>query len=282
LAFVVLQLYATQGCKQREVACYWQAGEVRIDGEVDDWAGIPGEYYKEQGLVFSVSSDSTNLYLLLSFRNPAWAMAIRQTGLTIWLDPEGGKSKDFGLRYRGGPTPAQIRDLPGVGHLSPLGMPRPDKHDQGDVADTGAFNELRVFSRGNKDGRAIFADGSQGPSASYGLPKGVFCYELSIPLTGGAGETVSLSARPGQMIGIGAHWGEMNIRERRPSRGDGVRSPGRGGPRPGGGFGGPGADRRPGLLEEQNMWMRTRLALGRPALDPVRSQAITGAQERDQ
>lgn len=282
LAFIVLLLYTTQGCKQKEVACYWQAEEVRIDGEVDDWTGIPGEYYKDKGIVFSVSSDSTNLYLLLSFRNPAWAMAIRQTGLTIWLDPGGGKSKDFGVHYRGGASPAQIRELSGADRLPPPGMPRPDESDRGDAADTGAFNELRVLAGGNSDGRAVFADGSQGPAASYGLPKGIFCYELSIPLAADGGETVSLSARPGWMIGIGAHWGKMNIRERRPSIGDRSRSPGMGGPRRGGGFGGPSASRRPALPEEQDMWVRTRLALGSTTVDQVRPQESPAGQKRDQ
>jgi hypothetical protein len=254
------------GCKQEEVDCYWPSRHVSVDGQVDDWSGIPGKYYPDEGLVFSVANDSANIYLLLSFRNPMWAMAIRHSGLTVWLDPKGKKNKAFGFRYRGGPSSGQLRQLRTADHMPTPWMTPPEESGRKQVADTEAFDELRLITSDNSEGVSVFADGSQGPAAGHGLPKGIFCYEFSIPLESLAAQGYSLLAQPGRMIGVGAHWGKLD-RPRRPSRLEGMNEgppgmgegpPGMGGRR---GGRGPGGGFRTESAKEQDIWVRTRLAV---------------------
>jgi hypothetical protein len=217
-------------------------------------------------MVFSVSNDSNNVYLLLSFRDPGWAMAVRRTGLTIWLDPAGKKGRQFELFYRGGPSLGELQELKGPDGLPEPNMMPPEARASEHPSDTGAFNKLQVITPDDSEPANLATDGSQGPAADHGVPHGIFCYELAVPLDSAGLEPNALAARLGRIIGIGARWGDRDRIDRSaPSHGMAGGRPGMGGQRPGGGRKGPaaaGRGERRQDVSEQEIWVRTRLATG--------------------
>ncbi|MDH4156419.1 MAG: hypothetical protein OEW00_03985 [candidate division Zixibacteria bacterium] len=265
---IVAVVVLVGGCKSQELTSHWPTEPVAIDGSPDDWSDLPTTYFETQGVVLGLSNDSTNLRILFRFRDIMWAQAIHRTGLTLWLDVEGKKNKIRGIRYKGGPTLAQMQEagvsLPG-GMGSRMGTEQQERLQQ---QESNLVEELIWFDEKEGTERLLPVDGSLGPAVAYGIPKGVFTYEIQIPLQaveGGCG----LGASVGQTIGIGTMWGEMG---KRPDRGDmpggmgggpppggvgGGRPGGMGGGLPGGGgMGGPGMQR----LGKQEIWMKTQLA----------------------
>jgi len=71
--------------------------EIRIDGQGEDWQG--GLTAVESlGLSIGARHDDEALYLAIATAKPALQMAILRRGLTVWLDPAGGKERRLGLR----------------------------------------------------------------------------------------------------------------------------------------------------------------------------------------
>ena len=113
LFFAVILLFTLLGCKTDILDSAFTETPITIDGNYSDWADIPAIYYEKQDVLFAVCNDTNNLYLAFRFRDPKWAMSIRITGLTIWIDTLGKKKENFGVRYSGGPQPQNMRGFGG-------------------------------------------------------------------------------------------------------------------------------------------------------------------------
>jgi hypothetical protein len=83
--------------KEQVVQSKWAATPPRIDGLSDDWSGEVYNY--EKGIDYALSNDSSNLYILFIFKDPGYLSSINFTGMTIWLNSEGKKKSDLGVRF---------------------------------------------------------------------------------------------------------------------------------------------------------------------------------------
>lgn len=264
------------GCKSEQFDSHWANSHIKIDGDFSDWENIPARYFEEQDVLMAMANDDDNLYLAFRFRDRKWLMAIRMTGLTIWLNAEGKKKETFGIRYSGGPRP-KLREGQGFDpdKMRTDMMPTEWRRDMEErMADT-----LGQFAILNSDWwykeQSISIDGSNGPKAKYGFADDMYTYEFSIPFHATEDSYYGLDVKPGTKIAVGLVWGDMGMDEfRRGTRpGVGVSMPGIGGGPPnggmdmppGGGMGGgrPGGMGRRGgmdLPEEQKVWFNAKLA----------------------
>ena len=264
LLFVsIIAIGLLASCNSLETESAWSETPMSVDGLADDWRGTNISYLEDNSASLGLANDSTRLYILLRFRDPRWASTIRRSGLTFWIDAEGGKSKDFQLRYRGGPSQEELRAF--RGETAPRDM---DRRMDMMMPDTNqplftCLDEGRIIEM------EIPTDGSLGPAAAFSLDEGFFTYEFSLPLEESSVRYYGLSVVPGQWVGVGAKWGEVG------RQGGGIPGgPGGMGGRPsggggkGGGMGGgiSGGGRRGGggqrseMPEGQEIWLTTRLA----------------------
>ncbi len=250
-------------CNGLETESTWGETPMVIDGLADDWRGISIFYLEDNNASLGFANDSTRLYILLRFRDPRWASTIRRSGLTFWIDAEGGKSKDFRIRYRGGPSQEELRASRGEtvpGDMDrPMDMMMPDTNQPlFTCLDEGRIVEMEIP-----------VDGSAGPAAAFSLDEGFFTYEFSLPLEESSVRYYGLSVVPGQWVGVGAKWGEVGRQggsiPGNPGGmgghlpGGGGKGGGRGGGMSGGGRRG-GGGQRPEMPEAQEVWLTTRLA----------------------
>lgn len=263
---LVLSFVAVYGCKgDQELTCSRADGLIKIDGQMADWEGLPTAYFEDQGVVLGMANDDDNLYFIFRCRDEKWARTIRTSGLTLWLDGRGKKGKDFQLKYRGGP---KMSELMPKGESAPEGM-----RDRMMQRDTARTDELTCAVKDRIVEMPIPLDGSNGPSVAFGIDHGFYVYEFKIPLKESIVRYYGLGAEAGAKITIGANWGKMDMGQRgemRPGGGMGGGPPGggmpggMGGGPPGGGMGGgpPGGmgGERPEMPQEQEIWLKTRLA----------------------
>jgi hypothetical protein len=209
---------------------------------MSEWNEVPLTYIEESDVQVGLRNDEKNLYVLFCFYDAKWARAIRMDGITMWLDGSGKRKKHLGLCYTGGP---------------------PEK--------------LTAVTKEKQWTIASATDGSGDPIVRSGSVRGLYVYEFSVPLGGEDARDFALAAQPGQAISLGLKWGGMNDDDRKRmteqmsgrggmgpggGRGGGVGRGGRGGGKgPGGRRGGPGGMERPESSEEQEVWLRTTLAL---------------------
>ncbi len=275
ILLILFLLTALTGCKSIKLDSVYTADPINIDGNYSDWEKIPALYFEDQEVLLALSNDTNNLYLAFRFRDPKWLMALRKTGLTIWLDNSGKKKENFGIKYSGGPKPQDN-----------LGFERMQKNMPFDqqAMENRYVDSTKLFAVLNSDWwykeQNITTDGTFGPVVKYGFENDMYTYEFAVPLDTIGKNFYGMNAEAGNTISIGLEFGDMGL-TRSGSMGRGGKSGGAtgmpgidvsgpsggrgGGGRGGGGGKGGGSGDRSAMMnnmpEEQKIWIKTKLAL---------------------
>lgn len=269
-------------CKSSDINSQWIAQPIKIDGQLSDWPEGTSYFLEESEATVGICNDSARVYLLVSFRNADYARLIHMSGLTVWLDTQGKKKKNFMVRLTGGPTMEQIAALSGKSSDNSQKQAPSGTQGRSGQSEKKMENKLICFQKDYIEEKQIPMDGSQGPACAFGVDKGFFVYEFSVPLKESAVLSYGLGADPAKIIGLGLIWGEMDKKEmgeNRPEGGGGMPPRGGGGGgMPPGGMGGPGGSGGPGgdpggrsggpgggdMPEKQEVWLKAQLT-GAPA-----------------
>ncbi|MFQ5499705.1 MAG: hypothetical protein ACE5FH_08530 [Candidatus Zixiibacteriota bacterium] len=255
---LLLILVLSVGCKDQALRSGWAGHDVRVDGKLNDWVDLPATFFEEEQAALGIANDSSRLYLSFRTRNPGLARSIVMGGLTIYPDRTGKRLRDFVLRYRGGPSPRDLRDRQTsektrrqMRSRLPIGM--------------GPDSTVELFSCYQKNvviERSIPTDGSYGPAVAYDTSSGFFVYEFSIPLDSSQLRLYGLGTVAGKEISIGLEWVARKRKGRRPLGGDSDFGGGPGGR--GGGITGRGPGGPPNLNQgdRREIWLTVKLASG--------------------
>jgi len=129
-------------CSTLQLESTWKDRDITLDGKGGDWLGSK-YYFEDVAISIGLINDAQYLYVSMMTENPMIRAQIMRKGLTVWLDPKGGKNKTFGIKYPLGrqrteqealisseehPFAVGVKpgDMIGVGFLSPkLQMQRP-------------------------------------------------------------------------------------------------------------------------------------------------------------
>lgn len=89
------------------------------DGRATDW---PNRMYHnpESGFTYAITQDQNHVYVFLEVEDPRTQLKVLLTGLTIWLEPGGGKGRSMGVRFPIGAVEPPEADL------AYLNLSRPD------------------------------------------------------------------------------------------------------------------------------------------------------------
>jgi hypothetical protein len=262
---VILILTPASDAKTTEIVSAWDSLHISVDGKSLDWPDNPGAFFPEQNASLAACNDGNFLYLIFRTTDARWCRAIKATGITFYIDTEGGKKKDFFIKFKGGPSREQLmsfsrnRDdrMPGD-----VDKKYPGPHED-------APTELTCFIKDRIVEKTVPLDGNEGPSAAFDTSQGFFTYEFGIPLAAGSVRYFGLGTQPGKEIGVGVVWGDMSGFMGK--RGEGhPEMGGQGGGFPGGmgrpgGMGGQGGmegsgGKRPEKPEKQELWLKAVLS----------------------
>ncbi len=272
-------------CKGDKIQNQWaDHGKIAIDGKYADWEGIAQYTLEEQNIVAGLANDDIFLYFMFRGNDEQMARQIQMMGVTIWLNKEGKKQKDYGICYTGS-TDIHISRRPEMAESDrrPKEMDERMKQMEERMKKTrekrreNLPNPGRIFVIHDDEKTEQSEISFEGPAAGSAYKDEVFCYEFRMPLP--------ISIETGKEIKLGLELGGMNEedqnamrQEMREMRGqgempDGGEPPnGDMGGRPGG-MGKPGgmggrSDGRPGGkqpsggsgMEKQEIWFTILLA----------------------
>ncbi len=230
------------------------SGEVEVDGDLEAWAGHL-QSFEDGALSVGVLNDDEALYISARTSNPDLVREIMMRGLTLWIDPGGGTSENFGLNYPPGMPVDDAALQPG-----PVAADEVEMMREGFEA---SLQELEILVEGepvryvaeNAPGIAIRADVDD---------VGTFTYELKLDLRPADAMSYAVDVDPGASVGIGFSTPQPDLSEMQEGQEgqepqDGGRTPVdvRGGEM-GGGQGMQSVDRRPSKMLD--LWIEVTLA----------------------
>lgn len=243
----------------RPLESQWPDEPVRIDGDASEWPELP-TVIEARHLALGVLNDAESLYLSLVTTDRSLQAQILGQGLTLWLDPSGGKDRLVGLHYPEGIGEMRAMRMMGVEGPGMAGVWERMKRRMPDVTVLGPDGQAR--------GR--FPADSGGVRVALTMRSDTLTYEMRIPLGPEADALLATSLRPGMVLGLGFETPAPDT-DRRPDagqragrrggggragrrRGRAGRGSGRGGPR-----GGTRGAQRPDRPEPLDLWTRLTL-----------------------
>lgn len=262
----VFSLFDRSWCETVKTDGNWTAETITVDGQAADWDNIAGFYFENENASVSFCNDDKNLFILFKVRDSRSARAIKMSGITLYLNSDGKKKKDFYIKFKGGPSMETIAAISGESNYQDR-MP-PEMRYRMDSLMANNSDELILYIKETAH-RLISMNGSNGPEAASDTSQGSITYEFRVPLYESQGSSYGLNALLGTKFAIGAEWGGEQtgeLKNRKGGGGSGFGGPGEGmggrggGMGPGGGMGDPPrGGMRPQGLEKQEIWIETNL-----------------------
>jgi len=202
---------ALPGCGEPTLNSRWLDRTVTGDGNAAEWAGALFSL-EENRLVVGFMNDGADLYVCLGSDDRAVQRQIMGSGMTLWIDPDGGKEKALGIRF---PLHRAQPGLPPEGNPSDRPSPGDEPNPQGRSGSGHRFDlaalvrtlqdstaELEIVHRDGPAERMTRAE-LKGIELRVGLKDETMAYELRIPLRHSDAHPLAVGAEPGQTIGLG-------------------------------------------------------------------------------
>ncbi len=254
----------------------WRDREIAVDGRNEDWQGRLG-FLKEPPALIGFLNDESSLYVCFTTTDPVLKARLFRQGLTIWIDPTGGKHKTLGIKF----APAFGPSAEGRGPR-PAGEARGDEErpapPEGRALQGGSAPPagLSIKLQGQKEWIPVPDDETRGLDVRLEANEALAVFEMRIPLFTTEKTPYAAGAVTGKPLGVGFETEKPEFSKGRggdvggegPGGGGGGRG-GFGGPPPGGmrggmgsrmGSGGPGPDESAKLGEELKLWIEVKLA----------------------
>jgi hypothetical protein len=202
-AALVLGSAVAAGAGQAAVSSAWTDTAVVIDGLSKDWQGVPLTDWKKDGVSYALRNDGETLYALLVIKDPKFRSTIEATGVTLYFNAKGAKSKDYGILFR------KVRLDPEayIAHLEKQGPV--SEEDKAEIRKKAGFYlyHHQVLDHKGKPVEAV-SEALARPAVFKYAPDGpAVVYEFSIPLLRGSDLAAGVGAGPGSPVAVGFEWG---------------------------------------------------------------------------
>jgi hypothetical protein len=173
----------------------WKSQNIIIDGNADDWEGLPLQYQEDMNVVYGVVNDDKNIEFMIRFNNERLARMFSMRGFALWLNEEGEEEKQIGIYYRDDSMRSQfMADM-----RNRFRENQDDEKKQiGSVKPAGKFHLAK-----NDTLTSIQLKDVPGFDAADGEKNGIFCFEFSIPLSSESGSPFYLNKNNSQTIMVG-------------------------------------------------------------------------------
>lgn len=185
------------------VRSVWAAAPPKIDGASKDWEGVAFTDAEKGGVQYALRNDGNNLYVLFVIADGKLRSTIEELGLTLFVDPAGQESKDYGILFRR----KRITANESIALLEKQG---PVSDEQKTKMRTTPFYNYYFTEVVNKKGEPVpVPAGVTGPPAmfKFAAEKKSLVFELMIPLPRVNPALPGIGVGPGGAATLGFEWG---------------------------------------------------------------------------
>ena len=202
LLILFILSFLVTGCSDQKINSHWSNGNIKIDGNQEDW-GNTINFLKDENVGVGVQNDSDNVYICLVTSNRAHIMRAIRNGFTIWIDPQ-NDNKTYGIKYP-------------VGMSNDMMFNYQEKQDD-NYQDMGArmkryLSSMNEFELVNKNGKllsGIPVINNYGIKLKINVTRDQLVYEIKIPLSHSINNGFFVNTTPGSKIRLGFEEGQFD------------------------------------------------------------------------
>jgi uncharacterized membrane protein YgcG len=242
---------------------HWKDRTIKVDGNSEDWQGVPLHYDEDQKVMYGIINDDSTLNVMIRFNETGLARMFSMRGMILWLNDENEEEKKIGFHYKERFTREQRNGIMDRKRFNGNGNQNAEIPTS--IPPQGSFLLAINYSIIEKSIEKI-----DGLAAATGYENGLYCYEFGIPLvsTDNLPYVLNVSAKKEIKIGmeilaISAEE-RAKMKEKMAERGSGgMRGGGMkgGGGRRGGGMRGGGGMQAMPDMDGEEFWMTVHLAI---------------------
>jgi len=204
LCFLILTFCSPGFSAEKYVQSQWASIPMTIDGADSDWEGGVLTLNKKTQVDFAFRNDADNLYVLFVFNDPRQFMStIREAGITLWFNPDGGKKKKYGVRFA-------IKTVSADNYIAILEKMMSESLSEEKKQEIRSKESYQIFHNEviDKKGEAPeIVSGPAAPTFSTAGGREVLTYEFRVPLKKDEEHPVGIGTEPGNTLTIGFEWG---------------------------------------------------------------------------
>jgi hypothetical protein len=194
---------APAAAQDKIISSAWAAPAPKIDGASKDWEGIVLADAEKGAVQYAFRNDANNLYVLFVIADQKTRSTIEELGLTLYVDPAGQESKDYGIQFRR----KRITANESIALLEKQG---PVSDEQKDKMRATPFYNYYFAEVVDKKGDVVpVPAGVAGPPAmfKFSTEKKNLVFELMVPLQRLAPALPGIGIAPGEAVSLGFEWG---------------------------------------------------------------------------
>ena len=184
----------------------WNTGKMAVDGTEFDWQDAAPFFEKKVAADYAFKNDANFLYVLFKFQDPKQFMStVDWTGMTVYLDPNGKKKKDYFINFR----KKQITAAEFIAKMEAEKGPLSGEDKNKILANEFYVDhDVQVTNKKAKSQKIEQVEGMV-PAIfrANKTQEGTYIWEFAIPLARPADLAPGIGAAPGQQIKVGFHWG---------------------------------------------------------------------------
>ena len=184
----------------------WNMAQMAVDGTEFDWQDAAPFFEKKVAVDYAFKNDANFLYMLFKFKDAKQFMStVDWTGMTVYLDPNGKKKKDYFINFQKKQITAEEFIVKMEAEKGPLSQ---DDKNQIMANEFYVDHDVQVTNKKAKSQTLEKVEGMV--PAIFRASKnqdGTYLWEFAIPLARPAEMAPGIGAVPGQQIKVGFFWG---------------------------------------------------------------------------
>jgi hypothetical protein len=99
LSILMFTFGLSLSAKDKVIDSMWVTSQMQIDGSDADWADGAFTFEKKKKVNYAFRNDGDYFFILFKFTDPEYLSSLNQTGLTVWINTEGKKKRNYGINF---------------------------------------------------------------------------------------------------------------------------------------------------------------------------------------
>lgn len=202
LLVIAHMLIVLTGCSDHRIESNWARRSPAIDGNLGEWSSASMLVFEDLQVSVGVGNDTSFLYLACRVADAALQHMVSQSGVVIWLDPEGGHQKILEIHF-----PASRVESMNLNRGFFWDSLTEDQKSKARHKAEETSRGVLVINRRSIESRVFLPGNVEGLSVAIAEAEGLLSFEARMPLQIGRLFPNFSSIQPGRTVGIGVGLG---------------------------------------------------------------------------